>query len=337
MGFPQTQSSIWEDIDRSESYLVCCMFDKATSLSSSVLRKIDSEPNDNQSRVDMRESAGMVLLQSLNESGRASEILKELKTVFGSVTNIPTQVLLTGACFQISDGSYSGLCEFLDDFLAQWRGADGQSYVPLSAEENAHSVLEIEDYLEVVELYTVTLLGGLLSKIDVAIAWVEKAQLPDEKRQDLLRRLRSLYSIKATNSCQNEETAEIKEAWSETGEMLQASKVTDQPNSTKQTLLKLSERVEPCTWWYRTINLKFGSARLVVTHGKIALWGSFVIFIWFLLKKKQTSLKQIVSKQALIAKKALGDLWELAFSVQVNPLAAVQSVQSLPTGTPGNR
>ncbi|KAI3974454.1 hypothetical protein MKX01_017947 [Papaver californicum] len=106
----------------------------------------------------------------------------------------------------------------------------------------------------------------------------------------------------------------------------------------KESILKLSKQVEPCFWWFLTVTLEFGDAWVVISHGKIVLWGSFVLFVFYVLRKKQATLKGIVKetsyfkrdccKQASSVKKALLDMWQLAVSVQVNPLAAVQSLPS---------
>ncbi|KAF9617882.1 hypothetical protein IFM89_039101 [Coptis chinensis] len=372
----ETNSRIWDEIERSESYLVCCMFEKAASLATCVLKRIlitsiieDTELD------DMMESAGMVLVQSLKELGRTSEILNELRNSFGSVTNVPIQLLLTGACFQISDGSHSGLCEFLEEFLGKWKYVDGESYILANASYfkgcNGESVLAIDKYLDVVEIYAVTLLGEKLNNTDLAITWVEKAELPDEKRQasrflfrgpvtgdrqmagfrqriyfmELLRRLISLYSPKATNSSLTEEARKsgsssysgMESTAPGAGETSRTSKVKYPHNggdNRKQTTFKFTERVESCLWWFRTVSLKFGSVRLVISHGKIVLWSSFIIFICYVLQKKRATLRRMASRQALTVKKALVDMWQLAFSVQVNPLAAIEP---LPAGTRGSR
>ncbi|MCL7032985.1 hypothetical protein MKW94_016278 [Papaver nudicaule] len=350
-----TSSAIWDEIEKSESYLVCCMFEEAITLSSSVverLRKADySETIQDVELVDMLESAGMVYVQALKELGRTSGILNELKVLFGSVTSIPVQVLLTGSCFLISDESTSDLSELLKEYLGKWRLVDdeGQRYVLANAENSngaflkgsdGRCILEIEKYLEVVEVYAVTLLGKVLNDTDNAIAWVEQAELPEGNRQDLLRRLRSLYSLKATKSSQDVETP-MYETHADSGQdaisgVEQASSITSKASHSlngrdslnKESILKLSKRVEPCFWWYRSVTLKFGDARLVISHGKIVLWGSFFLFISYILRKKRATLKGIISKQASSVKKALLDMWQLAFSVQVNPLAAVQSLPS---------
>ncbi|VFQ94092.1 unnamed protein product [Cuscuta campestris] len=107
--FNSTIHPFWEDIERAESYLVCCMYDEAASCSHSVLKSLLEIINSNNNNIhnheiaecndeldDMLESAGMAFVQSLNQLGRISEILKELKMLFGSVTAIPAHVFYTG-------------------------------------------------------------------------------------------------------------------------------------------------------------------------------------------------------------------------------------------------
>ncbi|KAF5203927.1 Apem9 [Thalictrum thalictroides] len=355
----------WEEIELAERYFVSSKFEKASSITASVLDRIlktDSctsiaEENDDDDDIqlsDMIESAGMVFVQSLKELGRTSEIRKELKRLFGSVTNIPIQVLLTGAGCYKSDGLHSDLCDFLDEFLGKWRCGGGEFCILVNEDQNGglwkghntHSVLKTDTYLAVVDFYAIKLLGGQLNNIDLAIAWVEKAQLPDEKQQDLLRRLRSLFAPKGTCSSQSEEKPSQKNGAeysgtestvSGSGKMSRAPKGRYPLNGgdgRKQAILNFTEKVEPCFWWFRSINLKFGSARLVISHGKIALWGSFIVFICYVLQKKRATMRRIARRQASSVKKALVDMWQLAFSVQVNPLAAIQP---LPAATQGSR
>ena len=68
---------------------------------------------------------------------------------------------------------------------------DEQYYVLASAEINlnfkegsdSHFILGVNKYVEVVELYAVMLLGTVSSDVDLAISWVERAALPEKKRQ----------------------------------------------------------------------------------------------------------------------------------------------------------
>ncbi|KAJ9172293.1 hypothetical protein P3X46_015548 [Hevea brasiliensis] len=350
MAVTHTNAAIWEEIERSESYLVASMYEEAASIGSSVLKKICESKNNNLADQDMEGfelhdmmiSAGMVLVQSLNQLGRASDILNELKALFMSADAIPVQILRIGACFQISEGLSLGVREFLEEFLSKWHFVDGR-YVLVGAHVDTNvqkgcderNVLGVDEYMEVVEIYAVTLLGKTLKDLDCAIAWVEKEAMPEEGRQGLLRRLHSLYSVKASNSSQgssvlleNKQEAHnssskelnVSEGYSE---VLKTNYLPNGENTTKQGILKLSRRIDPCFWWFRTINLKFGNLQLVITNGKIFL-GCLMILVYYLLRRKQATLKRIVRRQVLSLKKALVDLWQLTFSYQVNPLAAVQ-------------
>ncbi|GLU10488.1 hypothetical protein SLE2022_272870 [Rubroshorea leprosula] len=86
-------SLVWEEIERSESYLVCSVYEEAASSAASVLKRIRDNPTN---------------LSSLKELQRTSRIVAELRAVFASVEAIPVQVLLTGMCFEISEGSTLG-------------------------------------------------------------------------------------------------------------------------------------------------------------------------------------------------------------------------------------
>jgi hypothetical protein len=95
------------------------------------------------------------------------------------------------ACFQISVGSSFGVREFLEEFFSKWNCVDGQYYVLVGADANVHFIercdarfiLGVDQYIKVVEVYAVTLLVTVLNDLDLAVSWVEKAALPEEKRQ----------------------------------------------------------------------------------------------------------------------------------------------------------
>ncbi|WCJ28718.1 3-phosphoinositide-dependent protein kinase-1 putative [Euphorbia peplus] len=350
-----SNSAIWGEIDRSESFLVASMYEEAASVASSVLERISlnnvaNESIDALELNDMKVSAGMVFVQSLNQLDRASDILNELKVLFCSAAAVPVQVLLAGVCFQISEGSSLGVREFFEEFLSKWHFVNEKFYVFVrpNVDDNVQQELDdrdylgIDEYMEVVEIYAVTLLGTALKDLDHAIAWVEKAGIPEERRQGLLRKLHSLYSIKMSNcsQCSSSLPASIHElhgsSSKEFGVSDGSSKVSGnnvQPNSDKRAILRLSNRnrKEQLLWWFPSINLKIGNRRLVVTNGKIFL-GCLIFLTYYVLRRKKATIKAIMRKQVMSIKKALVDLWQLTFSYQVNPLAAVQP---LPNATRG--
>lgn len=337
--------AVWEEIERSESYLVCSMFEEAVTLSSSTLRRLrDNKSTETQGLdlIEMLEAAGMVLVQSLKELGRTSEIFDELKALFGSIPAIPAEVIITGSCFQISEGSLI-VREFLEEFLSKWRYVDGQ-YVLADAEPNvAYSeghggsvVLEVDDYLKVVELYV----GKVLNDMDLAISWVEKAAIPPEKQQALLRRLHSLYSLKDPNRSSTSQgssstfLADRHEACSCEKDLsiskgaptirMNTQGLPNRENDTGQAVLKSRGRTKPQLLWFciTTFNK-------TIFNRKIFL-GCLIFLISYVLRRKRATLKRILIRQSLAVKKALVDLWQLAFSYQLNPLASIQPV---PTAT----
>lgn len=120
--------------------------------------------------------------------------------------------------------------------------------------------------------------------------------------QGLLRRLHSLYSAKASNSSKgssvlpennhealNSSSKElnISKGYSE---VLKPNYLPNGDNNTKQGILKLSRRIDPLFWWFRSINLRVGNLQLVITNGKIFL-GCLMFLIYYLLRRKQATLK----------------------------------------------
>ncbi|RWW87436.1 hypothetical protein BHE74_00003736 [Ensete ventricosum] len=167
------------------------------------------------------------------------------------------------ACMQISERFTSNLRAIFEEFLSKWKYVDGGIYV-LTVEEMEsssdkvgikQSVMEAKDYLEVAEVYTITILGMVLCSPDLAISWTEKAELPEESRQ-----------------------------------------------------VKLSFPIH-CHLLYYAFN------RLLLTPASF--------FLHY----------RSVATQAAAVKRALVDAWQLAFSVQVNPLAAIQQLPSAPHGS----
>ncbi|KAE9599468.1 putative protein APEM9 [Lupinus albus] len=331
-------AAIWEEIDVAEKYLVCSMYHQSSSTASSILNRLSHSPHLH----DLLESSSMIFLQSFHLLSRTNEILDNLKHYFVSIKAIPPQVLLTLACFQIEQGSaLDDVQQYLEEFLNGWNPVDPQ-YATLIAEPNVdyetrygsrHFVLEIDQYLQLVELYAVTLLATVLNHVDLAISWVENnALLPEENRQELLRRLHSMHSLKSTtlkSPTDNIEAHSLKELNEREGspKALSGKHSNNKKYASRKAVLKLSERIEPYFWCFRSINVKFGSTKFVISSGKIMI-GCLILLSYYLFRKKQATLKRIVRRQVIGMKRALVDLWQLAFSYQVNPLAAVQPLST---------
>nr|GMD69771.1 protein APEM9 [Ipomoea batatas] len=258
----------WEDIERSESYLVCCMYEEAASLSHSVLKRlceINSKNNKPYYEIvesgdeldDMFESAGMVYVQSLNQLGRTLEILKELKLLFGSVTAIPVQVFLTGSNLE-------------------------PSLPGMSPDKPAAFLLIFKKFLR-------NSLARLWRNVDLAVSWVEKASLPEEKRQ-FTDNFPNLYTVSFSafakaitlhgtlpkaqqfhwnppqhHYCKMDEYGTKSASIKERRNIQWFCKQFQCENNTKQALKKMYKNKRVPFWWFRTITLKFGNTTRIET------------------------------------------------------------------------
>ncbi|KVI01470.1 protein APEM9 isoform X1 [Cynara cardunculus var. scolymus] len=345
---PVGSRSIWGEVELAESYLVCSMFEEAAASASSVLKRLcDKEYTDgvveNIELNDMLESAGMVFVQSLQELGRTLEIINELMQLYNSLTAIPVHVFLAGVCFQMQEDPH-GAQKILEEFLSKWRFVDERFYVLASLETNLsymegydnRFVLGVDTYLQVVEAY-VALLTGILRGTDLAISWVEKAALPEHTRQEYLRRLQSMYSSNATGS--QSSTSDLLRDGNVTssvsnkkqtpfeGSSKTPGKQPDGKDTAKEAILRYSAQHVPTFWWFRTLNVKFGSIKFAISNGSILLTALMLLTFYFMRRKKH-SITSILKGQVLFVKKAVLDLWQLAFSYQVNPLASIEPLQT---------
>lgn len=116
-----------------------------------------------------------------------------------------------------------------------------------------------------------------------------------------MRRLHSMHSFKSTNLSQtslaqsppnNNEACSLTELHACLGSpKALKDKHLDKKSNLKEVILQLSERIEPCFWCFRAINLKFGTAQFVMSSGKIML-GCLIVLIYYVFRKKQASVKR---------------------------------------------
>lgn len=92
-----------------------------------------------------------------------------------------------------------------------------------------------------------------------------------------------VYSLKELNACEG------------SPEALKGKHADNKKYSSKEAVLKLSERIEPYFWCFRAINLKFGNTKFVISSGKIML-GCLILFICYVFRKKQATLKRYSPK-----------------------------------------
>ncbi|XP_078446848.1 3-phosphoinositide-dependent protein kinase-1 [Wolffia australiana] len=341
---------VWEEIDLAESYLVCCKFDDASSLSRSILHRFCSSNStaliEDSEFCDIAESAGMVFVQSQRELGRTSEIMTELNFLFGSVAWIPGTVFLTGACMQMAEGFSSDLKDTFDEFLGNWKYVEGHAFVLPNEERFSKSIishiLPIETYTDILEVYAVNVLGTLLKDINHAVSWTEKMAMPEEKRKEILSKLRCLSSVKISSSSNSvtmhkpaDKTIKSLQESDNFSKKVDSSRKPNAKTLKVETLrsqmFSLFNRIMGNPWWTRSVKLKFGKSTLIIPSGKVFLWGFLFLSILHFLRRKQTTLRRFTGDKIASIRRALFDAWQLAFSVQVNPLAAIQPMPSANT------
>lgn len=62
-------------------------------------------------------------------------------------------------------------------------------------------------------------------------------------------------------------------------------------NGAKEAIMKFSKQREPGFWLFRTITLKFGNTRLVISSGSILL-GCLLFLVYYSMRRKQATLKR---------------------------------------------
>ncbi|KAL5200033.1 hypothetical protein ABZP36_021236 [Zizania latifolia] len=364
MGTSAQGPDLWKQIDDAEHYLVSGLFERAISTTLSVSHQIHSTSVENScdhdELLEMLELAGMVLVQAIKELKRTSEMFVQLKTVYGSVASIPLKIFITGATMQMYEGSGSDLRPIFEEYLSKWRYTDNQVYVLNEAKNSSSnglvvtSVMEPGQYFEVAELYTITLLSVVSCETEIAISWAEKAELTEQHRQDLLKKLHALPSEankRSTNLwVKQSESAERNLSTSMNGSTSPAHEDAPKssapafngsvhavkrasPQSIHPSLQRVANQFDPLFWWFHSFRIKFGKIHVVLPSGKVMFLLSLLFSTVYILRRKGARLKRTVIQQFSSLRRAFLDALQLAFSIQMNPLAAVQQVPQAPRGS----
>ncbi|KAG0604304.1 hypothetical protein M758_10G160600 [Ceratodon purpureus] len=297
----------------------------------------------------MLECAGMVLLQSYRAIGRVGEFFEILRKLNLGAAEWPLVLLETGACLQISDGACPAARAALEEFLA-----------------NRSTCLLDEKYAEVVELYVIKVLVKVLQETESAMDWVERANLTEERRLVILKEIQfQIAQAKAAEPVSKSDTESSATAIGEPPSPTQASFNVNDPVKDKETKdkndvgweagtspgadepsvksksltllksLKISEgffslktllelalaRLSSATSVWQT----FSTANL---EARALRFGALVALFLFIFIRHRHSWKRIVGRSFSSLRVGLSDLWQLAFSVQINPLAAVNPISA---------
>jgi hypothetical protein len=340
---------LWNEIDLAERYLVSAMNEDAASTATTVLQTLSTlmhsphssgmcgeevEEVGKSEHEEMLECAGMVLLQSYRAIGRVGEFFDILEKLNVGVAEWPLILLETGACLQISDGAYPAARAALEEFLAV------QS-----------TCLSEEKYAQVVELLVIKVLVKGLQEIESAMNWVERANLTEETRLVILKKIQvQMERMKASSEPVSVEvpspTLEVKtfeekspgikdeskevvlEAGNDTAD---APGTGDDEPSMRSKSLALLKRFKVSEGFFSLKTLvELALARLSAAssnlEGRALRFGALAALFLFVFLRHRHSLRRLVGKSFSAVRVGLSDLWQLAFSVQINPLAAVHPI-----------
>ncbi|KAG8074727.1 hypothetical protein GUJ93_ZPchr0006g40599 [Zizania palustris] len=326
MGTSAQGPDLWKQIDDAEHYLVSGLFERAISTTLSVSDQIHSTAVENScdhdELLEMLELVGMVLVQAIKELKRTSEMFVQLKTVYGSVASIPLKIFITGAMMQMAEGSGSDLRPIFEEYLSKWRYTDDQVYV-LNEVKNSSSngvvvtsVMEPEQYFEVAELYTITLLSVVSRETEIAISWTGKAELTEQHRQDLLKKLHALPSetnkrstnlwVKQSESAERNLSTLMNGSTSPAHEDAPKSLAHEDapksstpayngsvhavkralPQSIHPSLQRVKNQFDPLFWWFHSFRIKFGKIHVVLPSGKVTFLLLLLFSTVYILRRK---------------------------------------------------
>ncbi|CAL4959736.1 unnamed protein product [Urochloa decumbens] len=317
MGASAQELAFWKQIDDAEDYLLGGLFEQAVSTALSVsdqIRTVSLETEcDHDKLLDILESAGMVLVQALKELRRTSDMFVQLKKMFGSVASVPSKVFHAGATIQMAAGSGSDLRPIFEDYLAKWRYRNDEVYVLNGGQDSSSngfvitSVMSSKQYVEVAELYTVTFLSIVSQHIETAISWAEKAELTQQGRQELLKKLYALRSaankkpstvegVKQTaertvSTSTNGSTPSLHEDAPGTAPVYDSLKKV-QVKSTRSSIQHVGNQFDPLFWWFHSVHLKFGKIHTVLPSGKCMLLFLLLFSTIYVLRRKAAGLKR---------------------------------------------
>jgi len=310
---------------------------------------------------DIMEAAGMVFIQANKQIHRTRDIFHDLKTLFGSVAFIPYSVLFTGLCMQLYEGEYQIAREALDEFFKGWVFVQDVSwYIPSEAErqkapwciaQNSH--LSMKKYLQIVELYAVNVLVKGLKNEELSLKWLEKLNILEESRQEIALKIKSLSRLQESKSvkCFSHPSSSHEQKLSQAKDLSLSKGVTEFSQMSKalsgskehlqtvdictgsnenSVVSRFSKLVESLFLWFPALPLRLGNLGTALPHGKTILILASTLFIFYLLKSKSKYAIRKLKEQSQVVHRVLIDFWQLAFNVQLNPLAAVQPLPSAP-------
>ncbi|CAM6123265.1 unnamed protein product [Calypogeia fissa] len=387
----------WPDIEHAERCLVSAMYEEAAEVASSTLRILtrdawsqawsQTEPSRQRDEcaevVSMVESAGMVLLQAVNQMDRPCNIFRDLISIFDGVGKVPFSLILTGTCLQLSTGFHPASQKAIEEYLNGWRSIEGSSdglmarvvefpdnkslndkssINEVDSNGAAHTVyLSRTNYVQLTEIYAVEVLAKLHKNYLAAHMWIQNSNISEEEKKIILQRLQQVSqpqkpSPSNTTSQKHETNPKVVgEAAKRTREENDgfrslehgASTSVESSESAGVPLTAASDesksRVVRGSGIWRlpfvitvmrlvelviirlrlTAGCKWIATRRRLPQSNLLFTGAFASVIVYAMLRNRHLLRRRMTEMAQFSSVCFSDLWRLAFSVHLNPLAAV--------------
>ncbi|CAK9857887.1 unnamed protein product [Sphagnum jensenii] len=320
-------------------------------------------------REAMLESAGMVLLQAYHALGRVGDYFSSLRILNTQISEFPPSVLVAGVCLQISAGVLLEARAALEEFLAVWASNNTRevsspvaghlgkyrSAVVVSSSINGESSSRIflteEKFGGIAEIYVVQVLVKGFRDPKSAVEWIQHANLTQDKRMELLKKVHSTTVTASTNVATSpvasSVAAEVVTGRNEPAKSDGSLESSDNCSEVKLNANRSLLRAKTSALW-KSFSLPdvFFSMRMLLELAVVRLsaasssrWGylptavhnhraltigALMSLFLFLLLRERHYLRRFAIKSLSAIQAGVSDLWQLAFSMQINPLAAVQ-------------
>ncbi|MCO5607492.1 hypothetical protein L7F22_061688 [Adiantum nelumboides] len=209
--------------------------------------------------------------------------------------------------------------------------------------------------MKIVDLYCVEVLAKGLGRLDLALQWVEEADLPAEWKEDMhdkvalsIGRKEETSSLcchdKVTNSMpesgeylSTSVVSESAEGKSGSGVSKEAIEESDLHSSLKSVFL-LSPIMDMISYWMTRSSMLFSDRSTrwkilpsVAQQNRLSFGGAAAVFLIIAIYRQRLRLSRLFGCLGKALRSVLRafviilyDFWQLAFNVQLNPLAAVQ-------------
>ncbi|XP_024527118.1 protein APEM9 [Selaginella moellendorffii] len=315
--------ALWDDIVLAERFLVSAMYASSLSKASEVLDKLRLKSSDtrrllyavnDQGLRDLVEAAGMVLVQATSEMGRLGSLFSILEDHFESLEFIPHYLVLPAICLQVSSQLHYPAHLALQCYLDGWSRDAQQSGFYTKTVKECTMLLPEDIYADLSEIFSVHVLR--LNDPKLVLSWTEKLDLPERRRQELLEKLLD-RTVPTPKNKEEEQGAGF------LGDKESA------PTKKTRALQSTSLRISFAYWvkllvevlrifWIQAL------ARISFQFSAIGKSLATIIMVYALIKKRHL-IRRAMSNVLRGALTGLKDFWDLAFGLQINPLAAVSN------------